>query len=90
MKRVFKLNKSGNNTYICMGGGCDRCCMRFKCFSVSKYEYFVVDWHLIHTNESPTKYLERQTHSRVYVKGSKRYNKALLDMGISPLLFTTY
>lgn len=75
MKRIIVLlNKpSGNNEYACDGSGCDLCEARFKCFTFAR-GVLIVDWDEIKTKKSPVAFLRGSTHSKIYVKGSKKFD----------------
>ena len=74
MHRVIKLlNKStGNTVYVCDGSGCDLCSGRFKCFTFG-HGVLYLNWAMIKTDKSPSVFLMGVTHSKIYVRGSKRF-----------------
>lgn len=82
MKRIiFLRNKpSGNHVYACNGSGCDLCEVRFKCFTYASSSNIEVDWNLIKTSKSPIKLLRDATRSKIYVKGSKKFNEIWCEL----------
>ena len=92
MNRFIKLlNKpSGNSMFVCDGSGCDKCGIRFKCFTASRIEIVEVDWSKIKTSKSPSRFLASATGSKIYVKGSKRHKqigmKILGTENVKPLI----
>jgi hypothetical protein len=81
MKRLIRLtHKAGNDTYVCDGTGCNKCAVRYMCFTGEKSYVFVVNWQELKTKKSPQKFLEGVTGSRIYVKGSKRYQKIIKEI----------
>lgn len=81
-KIIILLNKpNGRTMYACDGSGCAGCPIRFKCFTSSNDENVEVDWSQINTRgRSPTRYLQDVTGSRIYVRGSKRFQKVVSDL----------
>ena len=79
--RRIDLTKSGNNQYMCQGTSCDRCKVRFECFTVSKSDVVTIDWDELHKQYkgcSPALSLKEVIGSRVFVHGSKKF-KALMQ-----------
>jgi len=75
-RKITLTKKNGNRFYVCSGNNCKRCKLRFLCLTTKLDDFLVLDWLEIRdTHSSPTKILNKLTNGKIYVRGSRKYNK---------------
>ena len=78
IRKIVIVGKgSGNRAYICAGNSCEICSLKFVCFTERKEAILWLDWNddIFNGSDSPSRKLMRATHSKIWVKGSRKYEK---------------
>ena len=63
---------------MCQGTSCDRCKVRFECFTEEHTSTLRLDWDVLHARYrglSPALVLKELVGSKVFVKGSRKYQE---------------
>ena len=74
---MMKLISTKGKYYICDGTYCNKCKLRFQCFS--DRGKLVIDWQELHSKYkgSPSMVLRELIGGKVFVEGSRKYKEIL-------------